>query len=62
VLRDGRFGCLVPVGEVPALAVAIAAALKRGRPAVPIEAWSRFTQDFAVEGYVRILRGSDASN
>jgi glycosyltransferase involved in cell wall biosynthesis len=62
VLRDGRFGCLVPVGEVPALAVAIAAALKRGRPAVPIEAWSRFTLDFAVEGYVRILRGSDASN
>jgi glycosyltransferase involved in cell wall biosynthesis len=62
VLRDGRFGCLVPVGEVAALAVAIAAALERGRPAVPPEAWSRFTQDSAVEGYVRILRGSDASN
>jgi glycosyltransferase involved in cell wall biosynthesis len=62
VLRDGRFGYLMPVGEVPALAAAITAALERGGPTVPTEAWSRFSQDFAVEGYMRILRGSDASN
>jgi glycosyltransferase involved in cell wall biosynthesis len=55
VLRGGRYGRLVPVGDAPALADAVIAALDEPRRPVPPESWSRFGEDAAVEDYLRIL-------
>jgi glycosyltransferase involved in cell wall biosynthesis len=57
VLGDGRFGLLVPVGDVSALAAAIAAMLQRPRSPVANEAWSRFSEAGAVDGYLKALHG-----
>jgi glycosyltransferase involved in cell wall biosynthesis len=57
VLGDGRFGPLVPVGDVPALAATIAAMLELPRPRVAEEAWSRFSEAAAIEGYLQVLQG-----
>lgn len=61
VLHGGRFGALVPVGAMGELAAAIGGALERRGPAVPKEAWDRFSEHAALEGYLRILRGANAS-
>lgn len=55
ILEDGRLGTLVPVGDVGALAEAIARALDRGRPVVPPDALKRFTRDAAVDHYLRLI-------
>jgi glycosyltransferase involved in cell wall biosynthesis len=55
ILQGGRFGRLVPTGDVTALAAAILATLDEPRRAVPEEAWYRFSQDAAVDGYLRVL-------
>jgi glycosyltransferase involved in cell wall biosynthesis len=57
VLGDGRFGSLVPVGDVSALAASIAGMLQRPRPKVADEAWNRFSEAGAVDGYLRALHG-----
>jgi glycosyltransferase involved in cell wall biosynthesis len=54
ILQGGRYGPLVPVGDWAALAGAIDAALAAPRPAPP-EAWSRFSLDSAVDGYLEVL-------
>ena len=56
ILDGGRYGRLVPVGDVPALAEAILAALTDPRSPVPEEAWIHHSQDAAVEYYLGILQ------
>jgi glycosyltransferase involved in cell wall biosynthesis len=56
ILHDGRFGRLVPVGDVPALANAILGALDGPPPVITQEAWRPFSQDAGVDAYLRILR------
>ena len=55
VLHDGRFGRLVPVGDVAGLAQAIRLALSRPRQAAPPEAWQPFCEQAAVDAHLRIL-------
>jgi glycosyltransferase involved in cell wall biosynthesis len=58
VLQSGRFGRLVPVGDVPALAEAIDQTLAEPRQAIPQAALERFTSNKAVTAYLRILEGT----
>lgn len=55
VLADGRYGRLVPVGDVDAFARALAAALDEGRRAAPPESWHRFRVDVAVDRWMELL-------
>ena len=55
VLQNGRFGGLVPVGDVAALAEAMAAALSAPRRPLPPDALQRYTMDHAVDQYCRII-------
>lgn len=58
LLQGGRFGRLVPVGNVPALAAAIVSTLDRPpRPALH-EAVGPFTREAAVEQYLNVLQGN----
>lgn len=58
ILAGGRYGTLVPVGDVPALAAAMEAALdgKLARP--PAESWSPYRIDTVVDEYVSLLVAS----
>lgn len=60
ILAGGRFGRLVPVGDVAALARAVALELSAPKLAPSREAWAPFTQDVAVEQYLRVMRGEAA--
>jgi glycosyltransferase involved in cell wall biosynthesis len=51
ILRDGELGRLVPPGDVPALASAIADALSSGRPRVPAEALMPFMPEVVLDQY-----------
>ena len=55
VLQNGRFGGLVPVGDVAALAEAMAAALSAPRRPLPPDALQPYTMDHAVDEYCRII-------
>ena len=55
ILAAGRYGRLVPVGDVAALARAMSEALSEPRRAVPEEALERFRFDFAVDEYCRLI-------
>jgi glycosyltransferase involved in cell wall biosynthesis len=55
ILQDGRLGALVGVGDVGALATAIAEALDRPRDAVPSDALAPFTMDAAVSRYLQLI-------
>ena len=55
VLQDGRFGALVPVGDVAALAAAISAALLAPRCELPPDAVRPYTMDHAVDEYCRLI-------
>jgi glycosyltransferase involved in cell wall biosynthesis len=57
ILQDSRLGALVPVGDAPALAAAIAATLDRSVDAVPAEALKPFTRDAAVDHYLQLIGG-----
>jgi len=59
ILRGGRFGRLVPPQDVAALAEAIIATLQCRGPVVPDDAWRPFTQEAAVDAYLRILQPGD---
>jgi glycosyltransferase involved in cell wall biosynthesis len=55
ILEGGKWGALVPVGDVDALAREMAASLdRRVRPDVALRAGD-FDLDSAVEGYLRVL-------
>jgi glycosyltransferase involved in cell wall biosynthesis len=55
ILQNGRFGRLVPVRDIPALAEAILAALLEPRREIPEEALRPYTMDFAVDRYCRLI-------
>ena len=56
ILQDGRYGALVPVGDVSALAEAVAAALSAPRRELPDDALLPFTIDYAVDQYCRFIK------
>lgn len=51
ILRGGELGELVPVGDVGALAAAMARAIARPRPTAPLETLNQFTLDSAVDQF-----------
>jgi glycosyltransferase involved in cell wall biosynthesis/thymidylate kinase len=55
ILRDGRFGLLVPMGGEDEIARGILEAIGRPKPPVPPDAWHPFTHEIAVGQYLRIL-------
>ena len=55
ILAGGRYGVLIPVGDVDAMATSISAALQRTNAAVPEAAWQPFTLTAATDAYERIL-------
>ncbi len=55
ILQDGRLGALVPVGDAAALAAAMDVALGRPAGVTPAEALAPFTQDSAVDHYLRLI-------
>lgn len=56
VLEDGRFGTLVPVGDVEAMALAIAAALDApGDPAPRLAHARRFSTEAALDAYEHLI-------
>ena len=56
ILRGGADGPLVPVGDAPRMAEAIATVLSRPRPTIADDVWRPFTLDVAVDQYVRLMR------
>jgi glycosyltransferase involved in cell wall biosynthesis len=56
ILQDGRLGVLVPVGDAPALARAMANALDGPASTVPPDALTPFTLDAAVDNYLRLIQ------
>lgn len=55
ILDDGRFGRLIPVGDPSCMAKAILDALDTPPGPPKREAWARFTDDAAVDGYLHVL-------
>jgi len=53
ILAGGRYGKLVPVGDVDALSDAMVATLASPRGSAPEAAWRPYTPETAVEGYLR---------
>jgi glycosyltransferase involved in cell wall biosynthesis len=58
ILQEGRLGALVPVGDVPALAGAMARALDCPERRIPREALEAFTLDTAVDHYLRLIESA----
>ena len=59
ILRDGQYGQLVPVGDVPALASAIEASLASDRSKPPRASYLPFEVETVVTEYLRLLTGSE---
>ena len=59
IVANGRFGRLVPVGDVSAVAKALEMALTQPAGAAPPEAWRDYTQDSVVERYLTLFRAGD---
>jgi glycosyltransferase involved in cell wall biosynthesis len=57
ILADGKYGQLVPVGDVNALARAIGAALDGKTPRPPHESWWPFQLEVVVSEYIDTLLG-----
>jgi glycosyltransferase involved in cell wall biosynthesis len=55
ILKAGRYGRLVPVGDADALSAAMENALRERPPAPPEESWKPYTVDHAVDGFCRLL-------
>lgn len=53
ILAGGRYGRLVPVGDVDALSNAMVESLAGPRGSVPDTAWRAYTPEAATEGYLR---------
>lgn len=57
ILRDGKYGQLVPVGDVGALARAIETALADQTPSPPSESWQPYELQTVVAQYTKLLLG-----
>ena len=55
ILQSGRLGALVPVGDVTAMAKAIADALDQPDQRVPPDVLASFTQDAAIDHYISLI-------
>ena len=55
ILQNGRYGRLVPVGDVESMAAAIKGALAGPRQAVPEDVLRRFTFDAAIDQYEDLI-------
>jgi tyrosine-protein phosphatase YwqE/glycosyltransferase involved in cell wall biosynthesis len=60
ILQDGRYGLLVPVGDVEALGRAIASALRGELTPPPRESWRPFELDHVVEQYLDLFSEGEA--
>lgn len=58
ILQGGRFGRLVPVGDVAAVAQAIEASLAKQAQTPPVDSWMPFEQETVVNQYLSVLLGS----
>lgn len=58
ILQEGRLGALVPVGDAPALARAMAEALDRPAVPLPSAALAPFTRDVAVDHYLTLIESA----
>lgn len=58
ILADGRYGALVPVGDVHALAAAMEDALDGKLAPPPVESWRRYSIDAVVDEYIPLLVAS----
>jgi len=56
VLAGGKYGTLVPVGDVQAMARAIEDVVTRSRPVIPDAAWNRFTVAKVTDNYLAALQ------
>lgn len=56
ILKDGRFGRLVPTGDVDALTDALIAAIDDPMTP-PSESWAPYTAERAVDGYLELIEG-----
>lgn len=56
ILRDGRLGRLVPVGDPAALAGSVTAVLEEPRPRISPDAWQPFALNTVVDQYRSALR------
>ena len=57
ILNHGKYGSLVPVGDIDALAAQMRVALNEPMMPIPREAWEEFTEEVAVENYLHYIRG-----
>ncbi|MGR8934304.1 MAG: glycosyltransferase [Gammaproteobacteria bacterium] len=57
ILQDGRYGRLVPVGDVEVLATAIQSALAGEIAPAPPESWRPYVLDNVVNQYLQVLLG-----
>jgi len=55
ILDGGKYGALVPVGDVDALAEAILAALQGKIPSAPPTWLHQFDESYIAEQYLRVL-------
>ena len=55
ILQDGRYGLLVPVGDVEALGAAMLATLRGPTSRVPAEAWQPYTYETVTDAYAQLL-------
>lgn len=58
ILAGGKYGKLIPVGDISGLAQAIEDSLSEEKSAPPPESWHLFKQDTVVEQYVNVLMES----
>jgi glycosyltransferase involved in cell wall biosynthesis len=57
ILAHGKYGTLVPVGDVEALAEGVRQALSAGPPSLPVDALAPFGVETPVREYLRVLLG-----
>ena len=55
ILASGRYGTLVPVGDVTAMAFAVNVALRRRRPPARRASWERYSLDAALDTYADVV-------
>jgi glycosyltransferase involved in cell wall biosynthesis len=60
ILANGRYGALVPMGDVSALAQAIEAGLAGKTPSPTAESWQPYALETVVDQYIRLLSNGDA--